>query len=93
MVPDMDRIEDSITLMHEAISDYVEHFHSKEDVEQAIKEDMGVMGYDYKIDWREAHELDFLLPEEKVDKVELYILTVMFSVGGQYVTMEFFYWD
>ena len=45
----MDSISETAHLISETISDYVELFHSRKDVEAAIKEDMSVMGYPYEI--------------------------------------------
>lgn len=79
----MENIEDTIKIIHETISDYVELFHTKEDVESAIKEDMGVMGYPYKLTWVKT---DF-----EQDEKSIYKLTVRIKIDGSFVFMEFYY--
>lgn len=81
----MENIEDTIKIIHETISDYVELFHTKEDVETAIAEDMGVMGYPYELTWVQTN----IAQDEK----PIYKLTVRIKIDGSFVFMEFYYWN
>lgn len=81
----MENIEDTIKIIHETISDYVELFHTKEDVETAIAEDMSVMGYPYELTWRQTN----IAQDEK----PIYKLTVRIKIDGSFIFMEFYYWN
>lgn len=81
----MENIEDTIKIIHETISDYVELFHTKEDVETAIAEDMCVMGYPYELTWVQTN----IAQDEK----PIYKLTVRIKIDGSFVFMEFYYWN
>ena len=80
----MDSISETAHLISETISDYVELFHSRKDVEDAIKEDMSVMGYPY--------EIKCVRMKDSNDS-PLYKLIFECRINGAYVFLEFYYWD
>lgn len=80
----MSNTVESAELVRETIADYVELFHSKADIEAAIKEDMGVMDYPYTLTWK-------LQPS--FGSVDTYKLEVVVRIDGEYYYMEFYYWD
>ena len=83
----MDSISETAHLISETISDYVELFHSRKDVEAAIKEDMSVMGYPYEIKWVRMKD------SNDSNDSPLYKLIFECRINGAYVFLEFYYWD
>ena len=66
----MENFDSVIEVIHEAISGYLEVFHTREDVERAIKEDMSVMEIPYTLCWKQIN-LSELNKQETADYQQL----------------------
>lgn len=88
----MENFDNVIAVIHEAISGYLEVFDTEEDVERAIKEDMGVMEIPYSLCWKQEYITNY---DESVnhetDIVSIPKLTICGKYLGSHFFMEFYF--
>lgn len=78
------RVDERLSLIRSAISDYVELFHRQQDVEEAIKDDMRALGYHYSLRW---------ILQPAANNKDVYKLQVVVQIDGAFYYMDFYYWD
>lgn len=82
-----EKYEDIVDLIIASVADYVELFHSREDIMQAVKEDMEVMDIPYEATWEKTAD-----PSDEKDCV--WRLTLKVTLSDTYSAVLFFYyWD
>lgn len=88
----MENFDSVIEVIHEAISGYLEVFHTREDVERAIKEDMSVMEIPYTLCWKQDSISNYDgLADSEVDVVSIPKLIVRGKYLGTHFFMEFYF--
>ena len=83
----MENFDNVITVIHEAISGYLEVFDNEKDVERAIKEDMGLMEIPYSLSWKQEHITNY---DESVDHEADVVSIPKLTVRGKYLGSHFF---
>lgn len=82
-----EKYEDIVDLIIASVADYVELFHSREDIMQAVKEDMEVMDIPYEASWEKAID-------PSGEKECVWRLTLKVTISNEYTAVLFFYyWD
>lgn len=82
-----EKYEDIVDLIIASVADYVELFHSREDIMQAVKGDMEVMDIPYEATWERTID-----PSDEKDCV--WRLNLKVTLSTEYTAVLFFYyWD
>ena len=82
----MENFDNVITVIHEAISGYLEVFDNEKDVERAINEDMGVIEIPYSLSWKQEFITNY---DESVDHEADVVSNPKLTVRGKYLSSHF----